>query len=124
MSKVNFLNELNSLNSNLGVNSAIGNKYDYENLDIAKNLRFTFRKQVRKSVENIYNSENVDLKVLQQFANFQENCLLACTKSKKTFIQLKVNEIYPNFEKCTENEKKNLTAKHENFVKLLTPVKK
>ena len=46
----------------------------------------------------------------------QENCLLACTKTEKTFKDLKIFEVYPNFSDCTVKEKKELETAHKLII--------
>lgn len=121
MSEQNFFNQLNELNANLGVNNSNnGAKYDYERANVAKREQKSFRIKVRQGVEAIYHSENVDAATIKKFAEFQQNILLACTKTKRTFQQLQVSEVYPNFAKLNPTEKKQVETNHKKFVELLT----
>lgn len=120
----NFLAKLNSLNSAIGVNSAIGNKYDYERLEIPKSQQLSFRKKIRKLVCSIYEQDKIEKVNLQAFADYCENALLICTKDKKKFVELSISSIYPSFEKCSSEEKEKLTVKHKQFISILTEKEK
>jgi hypothetical protein len=119
----NLFNELDSLNANLGVNSSVSKKYDYEAANIAKVQQKQFRVKVRKSTEQVYSLENVELETLKKFASFQEQILIVCTKGKKKFAQLQVSEVYPNFSSLSANEKKSVETNHKKFVSMLSEKK-
>jgi len=113
----NFLSELNTLNVNLGVKKSVSKKYDYENLNIPKKLRYQFRKDVRKQTESVYsNFENLNVADIKKFAEFQQNALLACTTTKKKFTQLQVSEVYPNFESLNKTEKESIQTAHKKII--------
>ena len=115
MSNENFFNSLNALNANYASNNSRSAKYDYKALKIVSDeQKKSFRVQLRKSVKSIYaNIEDVSIKDLKEFAKLQEQCLLICTQSKKTFKQLTVNEVYPDFNKQKETDKKHLQSVHK-----------
>ena len=124
MSKINFVNELNSFNSLMGVNSTSESKYDYFACEVSKKEQKSFRIKMRNSVKNFYASENLDLNFIKSFANIQSNALLVCTKEKRTFAELSIKQVYPNFEKLSETEQKQITDRHKKICSLLSLVEK
>lgn len=112
-----FLNDLNKLNQNFGSSKSVANKYDYENISLAKKERTSFRRKIRKIVVNVYDTAKTATKAdLQTFAKSQESCLLICTKGKKSFKDLQVFDVYPNFSDCTAKEKIDLIAAHKAII--------
>ena len=121
METKNFLAELNKLNSELGVNSVSGNKYDYQNCNVSKKEETTFRKKMRSTVKSFYASDKLDLNFLKSFVSVQSNALLACTKEKRSFQSLNITEIYPQFDKLSDAEKKQIIERHKKVLSLLYP---
>jgi hypothetical protein len=117
MSQTNFMHELNSLNSAMGVNSVTGNKYDYASANVAKKEELTFRKKIRNVVKNFYSSDK-DLNLIKSFFAYQSKILLACTKEKRNIQSLSISEIYPKFESLNETEQTAIKARHLKAIKL------
>ena len=120
MESKNFMQKLNGLNNAMGVASAVGNKYDYAGLGIAKNLQMSFRKKMRKLVCNFYANENVQIADAKEFAEIMQEALL----QKTPFASLPISAIYPNFTKLPATMQTTLTAKHKSICKMLAPAAK
>lgn len=116
--KINLSAMLNEINQNFAINSASQSKYNWDAMNIAKSQRTTKRRQIRKSVISVYNSDiaSVTKESLKQFTDFQESILLSCTKTKKTFKDLQVSDIIPKFETCTKSEKDLYIANHKLII--------